>query len=261
MAISSQAQRILDAYAATVGGKRDPRYANVINVMQNVPPRTRLLPLLGSMLVLTACTATPSSSLPASISAKEKTINTAIESKPPKRIMDGSKPFTMSEIEERLLKVLALPPAQINKENVEKIFGVVLEGDELPWFFEEISEDKKTVFAVSAYEYQPTSSIFRYRTAVKKILEHDGEEYLEENPREIHTDYKFPYPAFAEKLKALGWEVDGLHNMYGNFQYYFIKDGFFLKLQLDTLRRGEDGQIDYSQSRISRVVLDAPIKR
>lgn len=37
MAISPQAQRILDAYATTVGGRRDPRYTNVIDAIQNSP--------------------------------------------------------------------------------------------------------------------------------------------------------------------------------------------------------------------------------
>ena len=37
MAISVEAQRVLDAYAATVGGKQDPRYTNVTNVIQHSP--------------------------------------------------------------------------------------------------------------------------------------------------------------------------------------------------------------------------------
>ena len=140
--------------------------------------------LLGSLTLLTACTTAPaaSSSTP---SLKEKTVSTANDTTAPKRIMDGSRPFTLPEIEERLLKVLALPPAQISKESVEKIFGVVLEGDDRPWFFEEISADKQVVFAVTTYANRPGVSIFRYRASIKKISENDQEEYWEENPHEI----------------------------------------------------------------------------
>ena len=37
MAISPQAQRILDAYATTVGGRRAPRYTHVIAALPNSP--------------------------------------------------------------------------------------------------------------------------------------------------------------------------------------------------------------------------------
>ena len=247
MAISPQAPLCTDmAYAKTA-----------------TPSRAFLLPLLGSVLVLTACAATTSSPLSTSTSAKEKTMTTAISTKTeqPKRTMDGSKPFTMPEIEERLWKVLALPPAQIGKENIEKIFGVVLEGEEIPEFFEEISTDKQIVFSVTTPSPWPASSIFKYRMFIKKFSDHNGDEYLEDMPDEIPVAYKFSYPVFAEKLKEVGWKIDGLHREDGDFWGRFWKDGFRLEVYTDTPRRGVDDHLDFNQTHISRIVISAPNNR
>lgn len=134
------------------------------------------IPLLGSSLLITSACATTSAapvppSSPSSSFTKEKAANTAAETQPPKRSLDGSAPFTMPEIEERLLKVLALPPAQINKESVAKIFGIVLNGNERPLFFEEISADKQTIFSVTTPAYWPSNPVFDYKTAVKKNIQ------------------------------------------------------------------------------------------
>ena len=216
--------------------------------------------LLGSLTLLTACTTAPAASSSTS-SLKEKTVSTANDTTAPKRIMDGSRPFTLPEIEERLLKVLALPPAQISKESIEKIFGVVLEGDDRPWFFEEISADKQVVFAVTTYANRPGVSIFRYRASIKKISENDQEEYWEENPREIPVAYKFAYSEFVQKLEGLGWKADGEHRNVGHYWNYFVKDDFLMKLHIDTYAEGANGQPDYSRTGISRIVIDAPNKR
>ena len=222
------------------------------------------IPLLGSsLLILSACATTPAAPLPSpsSTSTKEKAANTAAETQPPKRSLDGSAPFTMPEIEERLLKVLALPPAQINKESVAKIFGIVLDGNEHPLFFEEISADKQTIFSVTTPAYWPSNPVFDYKTAVKKISKDNGEEYLEDSPREIPEAYKFPYLPFVQKLASFGWQHKGLNSDVGNHSSYFMKDGFLLVVHIDNYQYRADSQPDYAQTRISRIVINAPIKR
>jgi len=224
-------------------------------------PLRHTIPLLGSSLLITsACATTPAAPLPSpsSTSAKEKAANTAAESKPPKRSLDGSAPFTMPEIEERLLKVLALPPAQINKESVEKAFEVVLEGEDNT-FYENTSDLPPTAFLLEVLTPRPAGRIFEYNMFLRRNDE-KGKELLIETPREIPEAYKFLYLAFIQKLQAAGWQPDGVHRNYGSFWDYFIKDGFLLKIYIDTLRRGKDGQEDYSQPRISRIIVNTPIK-
>ena len=259
MATSPETQRVLDNYAASVGGVQDTRHT-LKDTSQEASPFLRALAILGSLTLLTACTTAPaaSSSTP---SLKEKTVSTTTETTAPKRIMDGSRPFTLPEIEERLLKVLALPPAQISKESVEKIFGVVLEGDDRPWFFEEISADKQVVFAVTTYANRPGVSIFRYRASIKKISENDQEEYWEENPREIPAAYKFAYSEFVQKLEGVGWKKDEFFSDHGVYWRRFWKDDFRLEAYVDEYREDLNGQPDFSQTRISRVVIHSPNKR
>ena len=70
--------------------------------------------------------------------------------KPPKYSGDGSKPFTMQEIENRILQVFSLPTNKINKKSVENIFGVILKGSEIDSYYEEISADKTVVFTIDS---------------------------------------------------------------------------------------------------------------
>ena len=214
--------------------------------------------LLGSLTLLTACTTAPaaSSSTP---SLKEKTVSTANDTTAPKRIMDGSRHFTLPEIEERLLKVLALPPAQISKESVGSIFGVELIGEE-GGYMEEISEDRQVVFNINAFRYPPGSMAFEYVVSIKKTRE-DGLPILGDQPREIPVAYKFAYSEFVQKLEGLGWKADGEYRNVGHYWNYFVKDDFLMKLHIDTYAEGANGQPDYSRTGISRIVIDAPNKR
>lgn len=179
--------------------------------------------------------------------------------RPIKTYQDGSKPFTMPELEERLLKVLALPPAQINKESVEKIFGVKLVGED-GGFSEEISEDKKIAFTMNAFQYLPGHFLFEYSAQIKKLRE-DGLPIRDITPREIPAAYKFAYPAFVQKLQTLGWQPDGEYRNVGYYWNYFKKDDFRLELHIDDYLGTVYDPPDYSQTGISRIVIKAPFKR
>lgn len=262
MVISLQAQLILDAYAATVGGRQDVRYTNVIDVIQKLPLRLRQLFVLGSTLVLTACAATTPSSPLSSSSApiKEKTMmtSTSTAAQQAKRSLDGSKPFTMPEIEERLLQLFALPPAQINIETVERIFGVVLEGRDIPTFYEEISDDRQVAFSVNAFRPVPGGMVFNYEVKIKSTNS-EGRPIMESNPRKIPTAYKFAYLPFVQKLQQLGWQLSGEYRNVGIYWSDFKKDGFLLKLYIDDYLGTAYDPPDYSQTGIPRIVIRAPL--
>ena len=91
--------------------------------------------------------------------------------RPIKTYQDGSKPFTMPELQERLLKVLALPPEQIGKKSVEQAFGFTLfkeDGDAHGGFFkEEFSEDKRVSYLVTLSS-PSGSAVFEYKKKKKK---------------------------------------------------------------------------------------------
>ena len=214
--------------------------------------------LLGSLTLLTACTTAPaaSSSTP---SLKEKTVITETETTSPKRMFDGSRPFTLPEIEERLLKVLALPPAQISKESVGSIFDIELIGEE-GGYMEEISEDRQVVFNINAFRYPPGSMAFEYVVSIKKTRE-DGLPILGDQPREIPVAYKFAYSEFVQKLEGLGWKKDEFFSDHGVYWRRFWKDDFRLEAYVDGYREDLNGQPDFSQTRISRVVIHSPNKR
>ena len=125
---------------------------------------------------------------------------------------------------------------------------------------EEISQDRQVVFSINAFRYPPGSLVFEYAASIKKTRE-DGLPILEDQPREIPAAYKSAYLPFVKKLEELGWKADGVHRNYGYFWDYFLKDDFRLEVHFDNLRRGSDDQIDYSQTRISRIVIKAPNKR
>ena len=258
MAISPKTQRVLDNYAASVGGVQDTRHT-LKDTSQEASPFLRALAILGSLTLLTACTTAPaaSSSTP---SLKEKTVTTANNTTAPKRIMDGSRPFTLPEIEERLLKVLALPPAQISKESVEKAFGFILENEEIPNFYEERPSVPPTAFLIEVPKSYSSGTVFRYLSLLRKTQE-DGKEVLIDKPREIPAAYKFAYSDFVQKLEKFGWENKGLDSDLGNHSNYFMKEGFLLTVHMDDYRRDANGQPDFSQTRISRVVIHASDKR
>ena len=224
----------------------------------------RFLPLLGSVLVLTACAATTSSPLSTLTSAKEKNMTTVTPTaRPIKTYQDGSKPFTMPELQERLLKVLALPPEQIGKKSVEQAFGFTLfkeDGDAHGGFFkEEFSEDKRVSYLVTLSS-PSGSAVFEYNTLIQKVWE-DGSPMLSTMPREIPAAYKFAYPSFVQKLQALGWQPDGEYRNVGYYWNYFKKDDFRLELHIDDYLGTVYDPPDYSQTGISRIVIKAPFKR
>ena len=226
-------------------------------------PLRHTIPLLGSsLLILSACATTSTAPVPpspSSTSAKEKAVNTTAEIKPPKRSLDGSAPFTMPEIEERLLKVLALPPAQINKESVEKAFEVVLEGEDNT-FYENTSDLPPTAFLLEVLTPRPAGRIFEYNMFLRRNDE-KGKELLIETPREIPDAYKFLYPAFVQKLQAAGWQPDGEYRHVGYYWNYFKKDDFRLELHIDDYLGTIYDPPDYSKTGISRIVIKAPNKR
>ena len=211
------------------------------------------LTLGGSVLLLAACAVLPSNP---SHSIHEKTITTttaAPYTRPPKSIEDGSRPFTMPEIQDRLLRVLALPPEQINKENVEKIFGVVLKG-ERNTFYEEISDDRKVGFVIEAPPSTPLGIRLEYSTLVKKI-EVDGKERMSELPIDIPADYKLSYPDFVRQLQNTGWASTGGDYSHGVLVNYLEKDNFLLLIYIDQYQARESQPLDYSETRLSRIVV------
>ena len=226
-------------------------------------PLRHTIPLLGSsLLILSACATTSTAPVPpspSSTSTKEKAVNTAAETQPPKRSLDGSAPFTMPEIEERLLKVLALPPVQINKEGVEKAFEVELEGEDNT-FYENTSDLPPTAFLLEVLTPRPAGRIFEYNMFLRRKNE-EGKEILIETPREIPEAYKFPYLPFVQKLASFGWQHKGLNSDVGNHSSYFMKDGFLLVVHIDNYQYGANSQPDHAQTRISRIVVDVPLNQ
>ena len=156
----------------------------------SVIPLRHTIPLLGSsLLILSACATTPAFS-------KEKTVTAATSTtanpRPTKTYQDGSAPFTMLEIEERLLRVFALPPAQINRAAVEKIFGVVFVGDEKQGnggFAESISKDCQVEFTINVFRVSTRGLIFNYDVQVKTIRS-DGLHIMDGHPDSIPAAYK-----------------------------------------------------------------------
>lgn len=181
-------------------------------------PLFRSVLLVGSLLALAACTA-PAPNQPSSARAKATPL---ADARSPKSFEDGSKPFTMPEIQDRLLRVLALPPEQINKEAVEKIFGMVLKG-ERNTFYEDISDDRKVGFVIEAPPAAPLENRLEYSTLVKKT-EIDGKEKLSEKPLDIPVTYKFSYPLFVQKIESSGWEYAAIHRSHMLFFYDFQKE-------------------------------------
>ena len=209
--------------------------------------------LLGSVALLSACSISPSSPF---ASVQEKTVTTTNAphtARPLKSFDDGSKPFTMPEIQDHLLRVLALPPEQINKENVENIFGVVLEG-KYNVFYEEISDDRRIDFSIEAPPPSPTGSTFTYSTSIKKEPV-DGQERRSGKPIDIPDKFKLSYPDFVRQLEASGWNFVGVHRSHGVFYNLFKKDLFRVSLYIDDYKEMGQGISDYSQTHISRIIV------
>ena len=89
----------------------------------------------------------------------------------------------------------------------------------------------------------------------------DGQERLEGAPREIPAAYKFAYSEFVQKLEGVGWKKDEFFSDHGVYWWRFWKDDFRLEAYVDGYREDLNGQPDFSQTRISRVVIHASDKR
>ena len=244
------------------GGKQNARYTHVIHTLQNSLLQLRRLFLLSSALVLTACAATaPASSLSSSSApTKEKPMMTSAstETRLPKRSLDGSKPFTMPEIEDRLLKLFALPPVQMSIKAVERIFGVVLQNKEIPTFYEEISDDRQVAFSINAFDPVPGGTVFNYDVKIKSTNS-DGQPIMDSDPAKIPAAYKLSYLDFAQKLQARGWQADGGNRAHGYYWKFFQKNGYLITMRLDGQQIDADGKVDYGKTRIVQIMVDKNI--
>ncbi len=190
-----------------------------------------------------------------SIIIQEKTMNTpnvAHAPQPRKYYGDGSKPFTISEIEDRILRVFSLPPDKINKNAVENIFGVILKGSEIDSYYEEISDDKQIAFAIQFSKISSEKSWLAYTIHGKKIK--NGIKTLDADPKEIPDIYKLNYLNFVEKLTQLGWKADGAFSDRGNFFKFYKKNDYDIEILID----GFEGKppYDYSKSKIYKIVIE-----
>ena len=104
-------------------------------------------------------------------------------------------------------------------------------------------------------------SCFQLQNGRQKISKDNSEEYLEDSPREIPEAYKFPYLPFVQKLASFGWHHKGFNSDVGNHSSYFMKDSFLLVVHIDNYQYRADSQPDHAQTRISRIVVNTPIKR